>query len=73
MAIYLGVSQAILSAVGYKNGICAENQNESVSHAVTLLISLVPAFSFMLSIITIYFYPINENQAKLNSEIIQKM
>ncbi len=73
MAIYLGVSQAILSAVGYKNGVCAEDQNEGVSYVVTYLISIVPAVSFMLSIITIHFYPISDKQVKMNSETIKNM
>jgi Na+/melibiose symporter-like transporter len=73
MAIYLGISQAILSAVDYKNGICAEDQNEYVGRAVTYLISLVPIVAFVLSIISIYFYPIDEKKAKINSKIIQNM
>jgi len=73
MAIYLGVSQAILSAVDYKNGVCAEYQNENVSRVVTYLISIVPAVSFLLSIIGIYFYPISEKQVKINSETINNM
>ena len=73
MAIYLGISQAILSAVGYKNGICAEYQNKNVGKAVTYLISLVPFFIVTSSIIIIFFYPINEEIAKKNSEEIKKM
>ncbi len=73
MAIYLGVSQAILSAVGYKNGVCAENQNKNVGKAIIYLISFLPFCIVLTSIIIIYFYPINEEIAKRNSEEIKKL
>ena len=63
----------MLSVVGYKNGICAQDQNQSVQNAVIYLFSPVPICFAIISAIVIYFYSITEKVAQENQHIILQL
>jgi GPH family glycoside/pentoside/hexuronide:cation symporter len=58
-AVALGITGAILSISGYIPGVA---QTDSALLGIRLLLGPVPAFIFLLAIITLYFYPINEER-----------
>lgn len=73
IAIYLGLSQVVLSLVDYKPNVCADYQNKDVAESIKYLLSPTPLLFVIVSSIAIFFYPITSKKAKENSEKIQKI
>lgn len=73
MAFYLGLSQIVLDIVGFKNGVCPESQDPSVSDAIIYLYAPIPFVFALLSSLAILFYPINEKVAEENTLLISQM
>jgi GPH family glycoside/pentoside/hexuronide:cation symporter len=66
-AIALGITGVILSLSGYVPGVA---QADSARLGIRLLLGPVPAVIFLLAIIMLYFYPINEERY---NEIMEKV
>ena len=66
-AIALGITGVILSLSGYVPGVA---QTDSARLGIRLLLGPVPAVIFLLAIIMLYFYPINEERY---NEIMEKV
>lgn len=66
-AVALGVTGGILSLTGYIPDVV---QTDSASLGIRMLIGPIPAFVFLLALLTLYFYPINE---KRYAEIMEKI
>ena len=66
-AIALGITGAILSLSGYVPGIA---QTDSAQLGIRVLLGPVPAVIFLLAIIMLWFYPINEERY---NEILTKI
>jgi len=58
-AAALGISGAVLSLTGY---IADADQTASALFGIRLLLGPIPAVIFMLALITLYYYPINETR-----------
>ena len=58
-AVALGITGAVLSLTGYIPDVA---QTDTAMLGIRLLLGPISAAIFFLSIITLYFYPINENR-----------
>ncbi len=66
-AMALGITGIVLSCTGYLPDVV---QTDSAMHGIRLLLGPLPAVFFILAMITLYFYPINE---KRYNEILTKI
>jgi GPH family glycoside/pentoside/hexuronide:cation symporter len=69
-AIALGISGAVLSLSGY---IAEVEQAASALFGIRLLLGPIPAMIFILALIALYYYPINESRYNEILDRIQKM
>ena len=58
-ALALGITGIVLSCTGYLPDVI---QTDSALLGIRLLFGPIPAFFFILAMITLYFYPINEKR-----------
>ena len=64
-AVALGITGGVLSLTGYVPDVI---QSESAALGIRMLLGPIPALVFLLAILTLYFYPINEERY---AEILQ--
>jgi len=69
-AVALGISGAVLSFSGYVPEVA---QSATSIFGIRLLLGPIPAFIFILSIVMLYFYPINEQRYNEILNDIKKM
>jgi Na+/melibiose symporter-like transporter len=59
--------------VGYKNNVCAVDQNPNVAKAILYLFSILPMACLFLGNIFTYLYPIDEEKAKENTRKVKEL